>query len=394
MSVANQIHNPPLSLCLGHVQFISDHCNLDALVNTAISLKDMHAGIFQKLLTERVQEIIVLKQGLTLSQFLLSGFKVKLNEKSIHKLGDGVRVGVALLLDDLQQILHCGSLSLADDHGGGKVSEDVGAGGLDDGKVALVEKQFQQGISSIGMVEEDEETPMNQPGALLASHNGRSCFVIDQTLKDFEIRKSVFPLSHQNFGGKFPPEGVEGFVLIGGEVAEVTQKVSSGSIRTTAELKTSEFIETFQLILGNPIVSGEGWHIKSLLTNHRLSNCLRLVLGGDNQLEEGPGLLLCLRNFGDDLFSAFDHFLGGGFPMDFLVDFHGKVNHVGFGKEVELGFQHLFLGVNLFHFQELKQRKAQVSIQERANSMCVIILRGRHLFFFNNQNERRTRKKR
>ena len=60
----------------------------------------------QKNISHRYQEKVIDQNRLAISQLLLSSVKVKVDVQILDEAGDGVLVGVGLLLDDLDQVLH------------------------------------------------------------------------------------------------------------------------------------------------------------------------------------------------------------------------------------------------------------------------------------------------
>jgi hypothetical protein len=50
--IADEVHNPSLSIIIFHVQFSRQHPNVNALVYAAVCLKDKKSGILKKLITQ------------------------------------------------------------------------------------------------------------------------------------------------------------------------------------------------------------------------------------------------------------------------------------------------------------------------------------------------------
>merc|ERR1719220_2235716 len=114
------------------------------------------------------REEVINQHGFAVPQLLLSTIEVKVDVEVLDEAGDGVLVGVGLLLDNFDQVLHdIPSCALVSDDSCGQVSEDPGAGGLDCIQVLLlVEEQLDNKVSALGVVKEDEEGPVDQPGLL------------------------------------------------------------------------------------------------------------------------------------------------------------------------------------------------------------------------------------
>ena len=74
------------------------------------------------------QEEVVDEDGLAVAELLLGAVEVEVDVEVLDEAGDGVLVGVALLLDHLDQILHhVPPGALVADDGRGQVSQDPGA---------------------------------------------------------------------------------------------------------------------------------------------------------------------------------------------------------------------------------------------------------------------------
>ncbi len=70
--------------------------------------------------------------------------------KALQKLGDGVLVGVGLLLDQLNKVFQNTSATLVRDNSSREVSEDVWANGLNSiAVVGLIQKQIDDSISAL-----------------------------------------------------------------------------------------------------------------------------------------------------------------------------------------------------------------------------------------------------
>ena len=74
------------------------------------------------------QEEVIDEDGLAVAELLLGAVEVEVDVEVLDEAGDGVLVGVALLLDHLDQILHhVPPGALVADDGRGQVSQDPGA---------------------------------------------------------------------------------------------------------------------------------------------------------------------------------------------------------------------------------------------------------------------------
>ena len=71
------------------------------------------------------------------------------------------------MLNDLDKILEQVLAALVGDDGGGEVTENPRAGGLNGVDIRWLEKQVDDGITTLGVVEEDKQGPVEEPGTLL-----------------------------------------------------------------------------------------------------------------------------------------------------------------------------------------------------------------------------------
>ena len=132
-------------------------------MDPAERLEDHHPGVLNEVVQAGHQEEVVDQDSFAVSQLLLSTVEVEVDIEVLDEAGDGVLVGVGLLLDNLDQVLHhISPCALVGDNSGGQVSEDPWTGGLDCVQVLLlVEEQLDDQVPALGVVEEDKERPVN-----------------------------------------------------------------------------------------------------------------------------------------------------------------------------------------------------------------------------------------
>ena len=93
----------------------------------------------QKNISHRYQEKVIDQNRLAIPQLLLSSVKVKVDVQILDEAGDGVLVGVGLLLDHLDQVLHHISPgTLVTNDSGGQISQDPRTGCLDGIEIRLL----------------------------------------------------------------------------------------------------------------------------------------------------------------------------------------------------------------------------------------------------------------
>ena len=213
--------------------------------------------------------------SLALLQLLLSAIKVEVNIETFEKLGNRIPIGVRLLLNELNKILQHVSASLVGDNGSGQVSQNVRANSLDSIAVVwLIEKQIDNAISPLKkirkiynwgkylrVIEEDKQTPMNEPRALLQLfQRGDSFLTIDKVSQRVQILKSSLPITTQeNVTSKLSPQRTDVFLRIDAlqklkyfkqlqkyQNAEVVQILGSETIVSTIKLKLGVVVEGIQ----------------------------------------------------------------------------------------------------------------------------------------------------
>ena len=109
-----------------------------------------------------------------LDQFLLRLLEVEVDVQRLDEVRDGVIILVTLLADNPRQVLEllliqarvAAAVAVRDD-GGGEVAQDPGAVGLDGVDVGGGEEELAEGVAGGLVVEEGEERPVDQPGAVL-----------------------------------------------------------------------------------------------------------------------------------------------------------------------------------------------------------------------------------
>lgn len=173
-SVADKIDNPLLTVLLGKVKAGSEVLDIDTLVNLAVAFRDEVAGRVDKRLGRGNQEEVALENLLGLTELALGLFEIKVDTERGNKLGDGVTVLVKLLLDDTDEILElllvgarvAGAIAVGD-YRSGEVPEDPGARGLDGVDESGGEEELDQDIAGGVVVEEGEQSPMDEESAVL-----------------------------------------------------------------------------------------------------------------------------------------------------------------------------------------------------------------------------------
>ena len=80
----------------------------------------------------------------------------------------------------------------------------------------LVEEEIDDEISTLGMVEEDEEAPVDEPGPLLQGLQvAAEGALVDELLQPVEVLERGVPVLHQDLGSELAPHAVQ-IVLVRG----------------------------------------------------------------------------------------------------------------------------------------------------------------------------------
>ena len=170
------------------------------------------------------QEEVVLENLLGLAELLLGLLKVKVNVQGLDEVGDGVGVLVALLPDNADQVLELALVLIrvaapvaAGDDGGGQVAQDPRAVCLDGVDVGGGEEHFGEGFAGGLVVEEREERPVDQPGAVLQLGERvveQAC--VDLLLDLVDLLDGAVPVDGQDLAGQLAPGGLALLVVVGG----------------------------------------------------------------------------------------------------------------------------------------------------------------------------------
>lgn len=192
-------------------------------MNLAVALRDQMSSGIDEVIGSSDKEEITAEDLLSLSQFPLRLLEVEVNVQSLDETGEGVRVLVALLANDTDQVLELllvdhgvlvGARSVGDD-GGGQVSEDPGARCLDGVDVGGGEEEVCKDVTGGIMVEEREETPVDQPCA--AGELGKRVVEessVDGLLDLGDFLHGALPVGSQDLRSKLTPRGGSDLVVI------------------------------------------------------------------------------------------------------------------------------------------------------------------------------------
>lgn len=175
------------------------------------------------------EEEIRAEDFLGFREFSLGLFEVEVDIECLYKVGDWVVVLVVFLLDDADHVfelflvLSCVSrAATVGDYGCSEVAEDPGAGGLDCVDKGGREEELADCVPCRLVVEEGEECPMDEPGAV-----GELCqrvveeLGINRFFHFLYLLHSRFPVRSQDFGRQLSPCCSRDFIVVRGQDSEL-----------------------------------------------------------------------------------------------------------------------------------------------------------------------------
>lgn len=160
--------------------------------------EDHETCVFNEFIHPNDDEEIVNDNRLAFVQFQTCTFKIEVHQQMFQEFGDWITVGVRFLLNDSDQVFESITTAWIDDHSGSQITQNMRAHRLDGIQVQwFVQEHFNDQITSLWVVHEDEHAPVDQPGALLQSFNvakigGNQIYVrlVDWTL-DFDCLSNI-----------------------------------------------------------------------------------------------------------------------------------------------------------------------------------------------------------
>jgi hypothetical protein len=179
-------------------------------MDAAESLEDHQTRALNELIQISVDEEVVEDDVLALVKLHAGALKVKVDVQVLQEFSDWIFVGVRFLLDDLDQILQGIATAAIDDDGDRQVAQDVRASRLNDVQVdRLVQQVLDDQIASLGVVEEDEDAPVDEPCALCQQLHVGEAAVVDEFAQAIQVLEGGLPVEGENFGGQFAPQDVQ-----------------------------------------------------------------------------------------------------------------------------------------------------------------------------------------
>ena len=249
--VANKVDDPLLGIVVVEAKAGAKVLERDTGVDLAVALEDEVASGVDKVVGVGEQEEVAPENLLGENKLVLSLLEVKVDAEGVDEAGDGVLVLVGLLLDDANNILHLLLLDTSvlraaavGDDGDGEVTEDPGRVGLDGVDEAGVEEEVEEGLAGLVVVEEGEESPVDELGAVLELSKG----VVGQPGVDtlanlLKLLHGGLPAHAEDLASKTTPCGVRDLVVIGGKDAEAVEELGGVGVVTAGVLELAEVVE-------------------------------------------------------------------------------------------------------------------------------------------------------
>lgn len=169
-------------------------------------LEDHQTSTFNEFIKISVDEEIVDDDILAFVEFQAGALEVKVDVQMFQEFCDWIFVCVRLLLDDLNQILQGVATTTVDNDGDRQVAQDVWTSCLDDVQVdRLVQQVLDDQITSLGVMEEDENAPVDEPCALCQKLHVGETAVVDEFTQAVQVLEGRLPVEREDFSGQFSP---------------------------------------------------------------------------------------------------------------------------------------------------------------------------------------------
>lgn len=185
-------------------------------MDAAEGFKDHQSCAFNKLVDVPVDEEVVDDDVLAFVQFHAGSLEIEVDVQMLQELGDRVLVGVRFLLNNFDQVLEGVAASAVDNDGDREVAHDVRARRLDDIQVdRLIQEHLDDQVASLGVMEEDQHAPVDQPCALRQQLHVAEGAVVDELAQAVQVLQSRLPVQSQDLSGQLAPQDVQVVLVVG-----------------------------------------------------------------------------------------------------------------------------------------------------------------------------------
>lgn len=266
--VADQVDNPLLGSLGVETQPCAEVGKGNTGVDLAVALEDEMSGRVDELISMVKKEEVAAEDLLSKDELLLGLLEIEVDAQGVYKAGNGVLVLVGLLLDDADNVLHLLlldphvlSLGAVGDNSHGKVAQDPRAVGLDGVDVSGVEEEVEDGLTGLVVVEEGEESPVDEGGPVLQLGEGvLRQLRVDNFADLLNLLQRRLPAHGEDLASQSTPCGVGDLVVVCGKDAEAVEGLSGITVVTAAILKVAQVEEGVDHVDGDLLSNHSSQH--------------------------------------------------------------------------------------------------------------------------------------
>lgn len=92
----------------------------------------------------------------------------------------------------------------------------------------FVQKHLNNEISALGVIKENQYTPVNEPCALLKHLNVAEAAVVNELTQSIQVLQSSLPVKSKDLGGQFSPQNIQVVLVIGLHYHQTNVQIRSG----------------------------------------------------------------------------------------------------------------------------------------------------------------------
>mmetsp|Transcript_6607 Transcript_6607/g.19929 ORF Transcript_6607/g.19929 Transcript_6607/m.19929 type:complete len:335 (+) Transcript_6607:244-1248(+) len=192
-----------------HTQLLRERLEVDALMNAAVRLEDVKTRVREEVGRGIAQEEVILDSRGAGDEALLGLLEVGRVVEIVEECSDGVQEDRLLHGDDAHKLFDEMTAARCGDDGDSQVAQKVRASGLNRVQIPLREEEVAHDLTTAGMVRQQEERPVHQPGALLQLHDGgrRGRARLNSIAQRAQFLKRSIPSAEEDLAGEPAPLG-------------------------------------------------------------------------------------------------------------------------------------------------------------------------------------------
>lgn len=211
--IADEVNNPLLTIVRVEAELGAEITDVHAAEDLAVALADEVTSSLDKGIGGRGEEEVAAADLLGGAESFTSSVEVVSNVEGVDELSDGVGILVSLLADVADDILELLLLSravarsgAAGDDGSNQVTQSPRARGLDGVDVGGGEEHVQDGVAGSIKVEQREERPVDQHGAVVElSTRVVEKLGVDSFADVLELVDGRFPVGGEDLASELTP---------------------------------------------------------------------------------------------------------------------------------------------------------------------------------------------